>query len=149
MEDLSLHVLDVAENSVRSGATEIRIEIAEDEEEDLLTLRILDDGSGMDQATIERALDPFFTTKDNKRVGLGLSLLSQAAEETGGRLTVESSEGKGTQITAVFHGAHPDMKPLGEMMETMSVLAAGNSGARFVYDYRKGARKVHFDSHDS
>src|SRR5574341_535774 len=98
MEDLSLHVLDVAENSIRAGARSIEIDLVEDRKKDLLTLRITDDGEGMDEATGRRATDPFFSTKEGKKAGLGLALLSQAAEEAGGRVVVESEKGRGTRV---------------------------------------------------
>ena len=79
MQDLSLHILDVAENAVRAKAGIVTIKIVEDEQNDRLTLSIKDDGVGMDKETIGKVLDPFFTTKSGKRVGLGLSLLAQAA----------------------------------------------------------------------
>ena len=146
MEDLSLHILDVAENAVRAGAKKIQIELCEDEEKDRLTINIKDDGKGMDTETVQKALNPFFTTKTGKRVGLGLSLLSQAAEQTSGKVTIESHQGKGTCVTAFFKLSHPDMTPLGNMFETMRALIVGNPGLRFIYDYRKGDDTFHFDS---
>jgi len=86
MEDLSLHILDIAENAIRAGGTKIVIKLLEDKSNDRLNVSIEDDGKGMDEETVKRALDPFFTTKDSKEVGLGLALLSQAAEQSGGDL---------------------------------------------------------------
>ena len=101
---------------------------------------------GMDSETAGKVLDPFFTTKNGKRVGLGLSLLQQAAEQTGGELTVNSKKGKGARITAVFIPSHPDMKPLGDVIETMAALIAGYPSLRFIYDYKKGNIIFHYDS---
>ena len=98
----------------------------EDESKDKLTVCIQDNGKGMDAETIKKALDPFFTTKDGKKVGLGLSLLAQAAQQAGGELKIDSKEGKGTKVTAVFQLSHPDMKPIGNILETMTTLVAGN-----------------------
>lgn len=146
MENLSLHVLDVVENSVRAGARKITIEIEEDPGNDRLTLRIADDGEGMDETASARARDPFYTSKDGKRVGLGLPLLDHACRQTGGEMEIRSRRGGGTEVLACFRPGHPDMTPMGDMLETIAVLIAGNPDIRFVYDYRKGDEVCHFDS---
>ncbi len=122
------------------------IEILEDENKEMLTLCIKDDGKGMDKETIKKALDPFFSTKDGKKIGLGLALLSQAAQQTGGDLKIDSRRGKGTKVTASFNISHPDMKPMGNILETMEALIAGNPSTQFILDYKKGDYSFHFDS---
>ncbi len=149
MEDLSLHILDIAENATRAGGKKIVIEITEDADDDRLTIRIEDDGKGMDRQTLEEATNPFFTTKGGKRFGLGLSFLAQAARQTGGELTIESREGVGTEVIAVFRPSHPDMKPMGDIAETMATLIAGNPAVRFVFDHRTPESHYHFDSFES
>jgi len=148
MKDLSLHILDIAENAIRAKANKISIKILEDEAADQLSVMVEDDGLGMDAETLKKARDPFFTTKDGKRFGLGLALLHQAAEAAGGFLKIDSQPAKGTKITAVFKLAHPDAKPLGDVLETVAALVAANSKVRFIYEYKKGDRRVHYDSHD-
>ncbi|MGQ9620245.1 MAG: ATP-binding protein [Bacteroidales bacterium] len=122
MEDISLHILDIAENSIRANAENINIVVIEDKMKDLLILTIEDDGEGMDEKTREYALDPFFTTKQSKKVGLGLAFLSQSAEEADGTMKIESEPGKGTRITATFKLGHIDRKPLGNLNETLKCL---------------------------
>ena len=146
MQDLSLHILDVVENGIRAGGSRIVIEIVEDQSLDKLTVYIEDNGKGMDQDTMKKALDPFFTTKGGKRVGLGLPLLAQSAQEAGGKLKLESQEGHGTKVTAEFQLSHPDIKPLGNMMETIMTLLAGNPTTQFIFNYVKGDEHYHFDS---
>jgi len=146
MRDLSLHILDLAENSIKAKARRIEIRVETDSKSDLLTLEIIDDGKGMDEKTVEMALDPFFTTKDGKEVGLGLALLSQAAEQAGGELRIDSEEAKGTKVTATFQLSHPDMKPIGDVFATMAALVAGNPSVQFILDYKKGDDCYHFDS---
>jgi len=146
MEDLSLHVLDIAENAVAAGAQKVDIRIAEDEKNDLLTIEIEDDGSGMDEETLRKATDPFFTTKKGRKVGLGLSLLSQAAKECDGKLEIESQPGQGAIVKATFRRSHVDRKPLGDMAQTLSALIAGHPGVRFTYAYRKGKTKQYVDT---
>lgn len=146
MEDISLHILDIVENSIRALATRIKIKIDENIEEDWLTIEILDNGQGMDEVTIKKALDPFFTTKITGRVGLGLPLLHQAARETGGELKISSEAGKKTKVRATFRYSHPDRKPLGNIKETLLVLAAGYAEVDFVYEHRRENRTYRWDS---
>jgi signal transduction histidine kinase len=147
METLSLHILDIAENSIRAGAKKIMIGIQENQAHNLLTVRIEDDGQGMDQATAQKALDPFFTTKSGKRIGLGLALLSQAAQQTGGELTLDTEPGQGTKVKACFKLNHPDLQPMGNIMETLAVLVTGHPEIRFIYDHKGIDNTYHFDSH--
>ncbi|MEE9192445.1 MAG: ATP-binding protein [Candidatus Aerophobetes bacterium] len=149
MEDLSLHILDIVENSIRALAKRIEIRIEENIEKDWLTVEIEDNGQGMDEETIKKALDPFFTTKTTGRVGLGLPLLHQAARETGGKLEISSEVGKKTRVRATFRYSHPDRKPLGNIKETLLILAAGYPEVDFVYEhkrkdttYRWGTKKI-------
>ncbi len=148
MEDLSLHILDIAENAIRAEAETIKIEIMEDEGEDQLTICIEDDGKGMDEETVNRVLDPFFTTKSGKRVGLGLALLSQAAQETGGNLKINSEIGIGTKVKAIFQLSHPDMKPMGDILQTMATLITSDPSIRFIYDHQRDGESIHFDSYE-
>jgi len=136
MDDLSLHLLDIAENSIAARATRIDIVIIEDRGEDVLIIRITDNGIGMDDCMREKVLDPFFTTKPRKSVGLGLPLLAQAAEESGGSLTIESGSQEGTEIVASFALSNIDRKPLGDMDETMRVLRATHPAITFSYQYQ-------------
>jgi signal transduction histidine kinase len=136
MQDLALHILDLVDNSLRAGATRIGVRVAEDPAADRLRVEITDNGRGMDQATLARALDPFFTTKPGKPVGLGLALFAQAARESGGGLQVESRPGQGTTLRAEFGLGHPDRKPLGDLRQTMGLLAEAHPQVAFAYDYR-------------
>ncbi len=137
MEDLSLHILDVAENSVDAGATRVEISIEEDAENDLLTIVIADNGKGMDEKTMKTATDPFFTTKTVRRVGLGLPFLKQAAEECAGSFSLASEKGKGTTVKATFRMSHIDRKPLGDVAASVVVLIAGNPDIDIVFAYRR------------
>lgn len=126
MEDLSLHILDIVENALRAGARNVIVRLSQSKREDRLVLEVIDDGEGMDEETVSRSLDPFFTTKEGKRIGLGLPLLAQAAEEANGKLYLESAPGKGTKVTATFRLSHIDRKPLGNLEETLRCLKAGH-----------------------
>jgi anti-sigma regulatory factor (Ser/Thr protein kinase) len=147
LEDLSLHVLDIVENAISAKARKIEILVMEEPGENRLTIEIRDDGIGMDEEASKKAADPFFTTRSSRRVGLGLSLLAQAAEEAGGTLRIESNLGKGTRVTATFQYRHIDRKPLGSMIETMMTLLLGNPDLDISYTHKKEGRSYTLSSH--
>ncbi|MDY0044729.1 MAG: ATP-binding protein, partial [Syntrophales bacterium] len=126
MEELSMHILDIADNSTRAGATHIRIIVNESKMRDTLAVTIADNGSGMDEETKMKARDPFFTTKTVRKIGLGIPLIEQAAKAAGGEFSIESEKGKGTCVTATFKLSHIDRQPLGRLVETIITLIAGN-----------------------
>jgi len=136
MQDLALHILDLVDNCLQAGATRIAVRLVEEPGADRLTVEIADNGRGMAEETLARALDPFFTTKPGKSVGMGLALFAQAARESGGSLKVESAPGRGTTLRAVFGLGHPDRKPLGDIRETMDLLAESHPQVTFDFDYR-------------
>lgn len=137
MEDISLHLLDVAENALAAGADCIEIRIFEERKEDIMRIEIKDNGCGMDEQMVSQVLDPFYTTKASKRIGLGLPLLAQAAREAGGDIEIQTSPGKGTLVRTTFQLSHPDLKPLGEMLETMATLACAHPQVQFVFEHRR------------
>jgi signal transduction histidine kinase len=134
MEDVSLHILDIVENALRAGAKNVEIRLAQVKRADRLVLEVTDDGEGMNDETRRHSLDPFFTTKRGKRVGLGLPLLAQAAEEAGGTLEVHSALGKGTKVIATFGLSHIDRKPLGDIEQTLQCLKATHPEVRFRFE---------------
>ena len=133
MEDLSLHILDIVENSIRAGAEHVTVKL--DEKEDILLLTIEDDGEGMDSVGLEKVSSPFFSTKEGKNFGLGVSLLRYAVLETGGCFEINSAVGEGTRISASFIRNHPDMKPLGDVSLTMKMLRLSHPGIDFTYEF--------------
>lgn len=146
MEDLSLHILDIAENSVAAQASLIKIQLTEDRKRDLLSVEVIDNGVGMDEETRKRALDPFFTSKKVRRVGLGLSLLSESAKAANGRLSLRSQKGKGTRVRADFQYSHIDRRPVGDVGQTIITLVIGNPDVDIIYVHKKDGRRFVFDS---
>ncbi len=136
MEDLSLHLLDIVENSLRAHARSVTITVTEDEPADMVTLEVRDDGDGMPAEILAQAADPFYTTKEGKRVGLGLSLLAQAAAEAEGSLCLESEPGRGTCVRATFRRSHIDRKPLGDIAQTLRCLTATRPDVDFQFIHR-------------
>jgi len=148
VEDLSLHILDIVENSIRARASKINIKIIEDIKKDLLTIEIKDDGKGMDKEAMKKVMDPFFTTKSTRKVGLGLGLLKQSARESGGDVEIESKVGMGTRVRAVFNYSHIDRKPLGDMAATLVTLIAGNPEVDFIYEHISDELKYRIDTEE-
>jgi len=147
LEDLSLHILDIAENSIEAGATKVEIFITESPEEDLLVLKVTDNGKGMDGEVLSRVADPFFTTREKKKsFGLGIPLLKQAAEGCGGGLSISSEPGKGTELTASFRLSHVDLKPMGDLGSTMVALIAGHPEMEYSFACRKKGFSYRLDT---
>lgn len=133
MQELSLNILDVAQNSVRAGATLIEISVQADTAAKRLTVTIADNGCGMNPQTLAGVTDPFYTTRTTRKVGLGLSFFKLAAQQTGGDMTVESQQGKGTRVTAWFTLGHIDMEPVGDLAGTVAGLVQCSPDLDFVY----------------
>lgn len=148
MEDISLHILDVAENGIRAGAKLLLITITEDAQNDSLTVTIQDNGRGMAPDFLKRVLDPFVTTRTTRKVGLGLSLFQQSARDAGGDLVVESELGTGTTVKVFMRHGHIDRKPMGNMPETMLSLIEGNPDVDFVYTHIRNGKKYVLDTRD-
>jgi hypothetical protein len=148
MEELTLHLLDIAENSLEAGATTIGITVLEDVSADLLWLEVADNGRGMDPDEAERALDPFVTSRSTRRVGLGLSLLGAAAQRANGKLEIHSRPGEGTRVVATFQLSHIDRQPLGDVAGTLVMLMAGRIDLDLSYTHRRGDRTVTFSTDD-
>lgn len=145
MEDISLHILDIAENALRADAKRIEITVSRDAGKDLLTVEVRDDGRGMDRKTLARVRDPFFTTK-RKKTGLGIPFLAHAAEQAGGGLDIESAPGRGTRVTAAFRWSHIDRPALGDMAGTVMALIAGHPDVDVVYEERRDGAANRLDT---
>lgn len=146
MKDLSLHILDIVQNSIVAGANLIQVEIVEDKQQNTFTITISDNGSGMDKETLEKVTDPYFTSRTTRKVGLGLPLFKQNAERTGGHFQLESEPGKGTKVTAVFVHDNLDRPVLGDIAGVMVILAQANPFLDFVYSHQTGNGKYIFDT---
>jgi anti-sigma regulatory factor (Ser/Thr protein kinase) len=142
MEDLSLHILDIAENAIAACASRIRIEIREDTRHDILTLEVSDNGRGMDAGALENVLDPFFTTRTTRRIGLGLPLLEQAAKAANGAMTIKSTPGVGTVVNATFQRSHVDRQPIGNIAATITTLIARSPDIEFIYVHTRDGHTV-------
>ena len=146
MEDLSLHILDIAENSITAGAHNINISLREDAVNDLLCMEIADDGRGMSEDVVAKAADPFYTTRSTRKIGLGLALLHEAVGMANGSLAINSAPGCGTTIKATLQLSHIDRKPLGNMAETVIALIAAHAGVDILYEHTRDGKSIVFDT---
>ena len=146
MEDISLHILDIAENSIAAGAVLIKIKIVEDINNDIFSLEIEDNGRGIPEELITEVLDPFYTTRKTRKVGFGLSLLAQSAREAGGSISIKSRERVGTLVFVQFKHSHIDRKPLGNIADTLIVLIAGNPDIDLVFTHSKNNNNYVLDT---
>lgn len=148
MNELSLHILDIINNSVKAGASLVLLNVTEDIKADLLTIIIEDNGCGMDADFLSKVLDPFKTTRTTRKVGLGLSLFKAAAEQTGGTLSVASEKGVGTKVTATFGYSHIDRQPLGDVASTITTVLSGNPNIDISYTHAFGEKLFTADSRE-
>jgi signal transduction histidine kinase len=146
--ELSLHILDIVENSTRAGASIVNIDITEDTAKDILSLDIRDNGSGMSEDVLKKVTDPFFTTKTVRNVGLGLPMLAQAAERTAGKFIIESKGGEGTRVAVDFKLSHIDRQPLGDISGTLVTLIAGDPDIEFIYRHRRNGQSYILDTRE-
>lgn len=152
MKELSLNILDVAENSVKAGASLTQILLCE--QGGTLTIEIVDDGCGMDEDTVRSVTDPFFTTRTTRKVGMGIPLLKLACEQTGGSLAIgsvtsqASPEGHGTHVTATFDTNHIDFTPLGDVCSTVLTLIQGHPDRDFLFRHQQGDHVVELDTRE-
>ena len=148
MRDLSLHILDLAENSVRAKASLVTIGVRVDENK-LITLTIKDDGCGMDAELLQRVMSPFGTTRTTRKVGLGIPLMAQNARLTGGDIAIESQVGVGTTFTATLHGDSIDCLPLGDLAGTVvSLVTANPEGPDFALECASPKGEMQFDTRE-
>ena len=146
MRELSLNVLDIAQNSIVAGASLIELIVKEDTVGDRLTLIIADNGCGMTPEQLARVRDPFYTTRTTRKVGMGIPLFRMAAEMSGGDLSIESQVGHGTTVTATFGLTHIDRMPLGDMADTVSALIRLNDDRDFVYRHEVDGQSFELDT---
>jgi len=146
LKEISLHILDIAENSVNAGASTIKIIINENINKNKLVIEIIDNGKGMDTDTVKRITDPFVTTRTTRKVGLGIPFLKAAAEACQGNFQINSELGKGTRVFVSFQHDHIDRMPLGDIENTLLSLIVGYPNTRWIFIYQIDERVFEFDT---
>jgi hypothetical protein len=143
MKELSLNILDIAQNSIKANAEHVEITLTR--KGSWLTITIVDDGTGMSPEFAAEAANPFTTTRTTRKVGMGLPLFKMAAQQTGGTFTLTSQQAlsagdaHGTTVTATFDTEHVDCEPLGDITETILTLIQGNPDLSLTYVYQTQA----------
>ncbi len=148
MTELSLNVLDVAENATRAKASLVEIRVSADTAQDSLVIVIKDDGCGMTPEQIAQVTDPFFTSRTTRKVGLGVPFFKYAAESAGGAFTIHSTIGVGTEVTASFVLSHIDRMPLGDMTATIHNLIVYHEDVDFIYRYAYNEKSFTLDTRE-
>lgn len=148
MVEISLHVLDIVQNSIKAGASLVEIIIDENVADNLLTITVNDNGCGMDSEFLSDVTNPFRTTRTTRKVGLGISMFKSAAELTGGSFEIWSEVGKGTGLRATFVYDSIDRQPLGDMASTMSTVIHANPDIDYLYTHSYNHNTFEFDSRE-
>lgn len=148
LAEISLNIIDIANNSIRAGADLIKIEVRISRKKDTLTINITDNGCGMTDDQIIKVEDPFFTTRNTRDVGLGIPFLKQAAELTGGSMLIESIPDKSTIINASFGLSHIDRMPLGDICSSIYTLILANQNIDFLYIYEYDGKEYQLDTRE-
>ncbi len=148
MTELSLNILDIAQNSIKANASLVEIKVHKDTIAKTLTIYIIDDGKGMDEETVKNVVDPFYTTRTTRKVGLGVPFFKMGALMTNGDFRIESKLGFGTKIMTSYNYEHIDMIPLGDMASTMMSLVSVNTHIDFLYEYRLDDKSFVMDTRE-
>jgi hypothetical protein len=148
VKELSLHILDVAENGINAGAERVGITVEEARKDNRLRIIITDNGRGIPADILHNVTNPFYTTRTTRSVGLGLSLLEAAARQCNGSMRVESIEGRGSKIIAEFDYDHIDRAPLGDMTGTLISLIIGYPDVDFEYLHTADSRRFEMKTVD-
>ncbi len=148
MRELSLNILDIAQNSIVAGASLTEILVKEDTLKKELLIGIYDNGKGMTEEQVRNVQDPFFTTRTTRKVGMGIPLFKMAAEQTGGSFTITSQVGVGTKVEALFKTDSIDFTPLGDMASTISTIVCMNEDKDFIYTRKVDGEEFKFSSAD-
>ncbi len=148
MKEISLHILDIMQNSVTANANLIELTVIEDEKNDILSFSVKDNGKGMSKELLESVTDPFTTGRTTRKVGLGIPLLKHACELTGGKIDIKSKLGEGTVISATFVYSSIDRQPLGNMSETMHQLITSYGDVDFIYSHKVNDKEFLVDTRE-
>lgn len=146
MVDMAMHMMDIAQNSIRGDAKNIHISFFEDCDSNILLFSIVDDGKGMSDEELSRLDDPFFTTRTTRKVGLGIPLLKMTCEQGGGSLSVQSKEGFGTTVEATYRTDNPDCLPLGDIAGYLTMLLVANPHVRIRFSYKINSEEFMLDN---
>jgi len=149
MKSIALHILDIAQNSIRAGASEITIKVRDSETDDIIMITITDNGSGIPEKYIGRVTDPFFTTRTTRKTGFGLPLLKFHSQLAGGDMKITSGKTGGTTLEAGFIRSHIDRQPLGDLAGVITILAAGTGDVNIDFSYITDSGSYRFNTRET
>lgn len=136
LQDIAMHILDLGQNSIRANAKLVKIELMVEDEKDILSLMIEDDGCGMDEDTMERALNPFYSSRATRNIGLGLPFMKELSELCNGSFRLISKVNQGTRLEVTLQKSHWDTPPFGDIGEAFMLLVQAKSEIDFLFHYR-------------
>ncbi len=148
MKEQALHILDIVQNSIVANATLIEVVVDANADADTLIISVIDNGKGIPADMLEKITDPYITTRTTRRVGMGLPLLKDACELTGGSLSISSEVGKGTHLQAMLKFSHIDRQPLGDITGVIMLLINANPQIDFIYRHSLNGNEYVFDSRE-
>lgn len=148
MRELSDNIMDIAQNSISAGATLTEVHVKVSHADNMITFVFRDDGCGMSEELVKSVIEPFTTTRKTRKVGLGLPLLKQTAEMTGGALDIQSTVGVGTTVTATFGLDHIDRPPMGDVAGAWFSLVVMNPEKDFLFTYDYDGQVFTFDTRE-
>ncbi|MBP2664411.1 MAG: putative system histidine kinase [Firmicutes bacterium] len=148
MREISLHILDLVQNSIEAGATAVKLEIIETIVKDSMVIRVYDNGRGMNKKMRQLVIDPFITTRTTRRIGLGLPLMDMSTKRCGGYLKIDSTPGQGTVIEAMYQHSHFDRPPMGNLVETIKSILVGNPVLEFSYKHTVDDKSISISSRE-
>ncbi|WP_294579867.1 ATP-binding protein [uncultured Thomasclavelia sp.] len=135
MQEIAMNILDIAYNSIRAGATMIKVLITDSLKQNIIEIKIIDNGKGMDKETLTKVTDPFYTTRTTRKVGLGIPIFKENIEATGGHFDIESTVNIGTSVTGIFVKDHLDTPPMGNIVDTMVTLIQADEKINYIFEY--------------
>lgn len=147
MNDISLHIMDIVQNSISAGATYIGISV--EKKQDLLSVTVSDNGKGMSPEQVSRLSDPFFTSRTTRKVGMGIPLLQMSARQSGGDIHIESELGTGTVVRADFVYSHIDRPPVGDLANIFMLIVSSNPSLHFVLSASDDEDEYVFDTEEA
>lgn len=146
MEEISLHILDLAQNSVSAKATCVEVGLWVEPNKDKCKIMIKDNGIGMSESTLKQVEDPFYTTRTTRKVGMGIPLFKALAEACDGELSIESTIGEGTTVTITMTLSHIDRPPMGGLADSMTTLIMCNTETEFILECEVENRSFRMDT---
>ncbi|MBP7460204.1 MAG: sensor histidine kinase [Candidatus Delongbacteria bacterium] len=146
MKEISLHILDLLENSTKAGATRVEMIIRTDTRLDRLSIEIRDNGHGIPAEKLNHVFDPFYTTRTTRRIGLGLPLIKQTVEACRGEIRLQSVLGQGTCLSFWMQNSHLDRPPMGNLVDTIMSFISGNKNVDFFYEHYYNDHKFLFNT---